>query len=249
MSNSKLIAGLVIGLLIGAAGTYIFLFSQVNDLNNEISSLIEANIQLTTEIQTISDELDVVLQNTDLQDQIEDLQQTISDNQGLIDEYNELELQLLDSEVKYDDLFVDLQSLNENYQQLLSSYKELQKDYDMINGPTSKFASINDLDIEVTTDRTVYNYTDSVKGTLSIQYKDGSPFTGRVTFTVREGGSTTGWTQNINNGYLEYMLNQPVFSYGPDQYTIGPSYIRTSDGFIVADPNDLENMVVQIEAK
>jgi len=78
--------------------------------------------------------------------------------------------------------------------------------------PTSSFTSINDLEITLTTEKTIYNYTEPIRGTVTIYYKTGEPFKGTVQFSLKMDyfGSTSGYDHSIN-GERNYQIGPPAF--------------------------------------
>jgi len=213
-------------------------------------------------------------QVSDLQAQVRNLQNNITDIQKeysqLENTYNELEetlqtyltqLEEKDSEIETleneneklkavnSELLRRITNINNSYQKLQEDYDKLLADYNMINGPSSKFASLNELEINFTTFRTIYNYTDDVDGIIAIYYKNGEPFKGSVSFTVSGlGVSISDWTHTIN-GQTYFHLSSPVFKKGPGIYSIKPGWIYDSKGFIIASGQETDKFSLDIEAR
>ena len=144
-----------------------------------------------------------------------------------------------------------MDQLNQNYQDLLEDYGELLADYRLINGPVSEFDTINDFQIELNVNKTIYSYTDSLFGDVSIYYTNGTAFQG--TFYINmffvEGGGMSTTTYEIN-GHGDFIVEPPYsFYYGPGKYTITIGGINNLDGYVVVTWEEMNEINVTVEAK
>lgn len=187
----------------------------------EIKSLQNEAIQRDNQIQT-------------LQSQVNELNENISQKNN--------QIQLLEQQAS---------NLNQSYVELTKKYDDLLFHYNLLNAPASNFTTIQNLQITFTTSRTKYYYKDPVSGNATMTYLNGTPFEGSFTVGVAKqgGGSRIGWTFYLQNGFADFNIESPVFSWGPGTYAVKIYYIYTKDGFIVADPNTAGLPEVQVEAK
>jgi hypothetical protein len=213
-------------MLLGASN--IWLFTTITSLQSDKSAL-------TSQIQTLQNQAD-----------------------SLSNELGQKNSQILTLQNQVDDLSNQTDILNQNYLALNQSYTELQRQYEdllfhynLLNKPASNFTTINDLNITLAVDRTTYYYKDPVSGNATIKYLNGTPFEGSFVIGVAKsnGGSRIGWTFYLQNGYADFNIESPVFSWGPGSYIIKIYWIYTIDGFIVADPNTAGLPEVQVEVK
>ncbi|MCW4022781.1 MAG: hypothetical protein ACOWW1_06655 [archaeon] len=152
------------------------------------------------------------------------------------------------------DIQNQLNDLNQNYQDLLEEYDELLADYKLINAPARKFATIDDFQIELSVNKTIHSYTDSIHGSASIYYLNGTAFHGHFTISIDSlfgelGGVSIGEHFEVN-GVGDFFVAPPdSFYYGPGNYSIHISQILDPDGYFITGWNDLNDISVLVEAK
>jgi hypothetical protein len=142
----------------------------------------------------------------------------------------------------------EINALNATYSELQEKYDKLLADYNMVNGPSSKFTKLKDLNIIFTVKRTVYNYTDTVEGMTEIYYLTGEPFKGSFQISLIIGGTTYGPGYYEINGKTDWTFKYPVFKSGPGIYTLGMSWLKDDKGFYI-QTGLVEGTGIQIEAK
>ena len=149
------------------------------------------------------------------------------------------------------DLQNQLDELNQNYQNLIENYDELLADFRLINGPVSKFDTIDDIEIELSVNQTIYSYTDPIFGNLSVYYTNGTAFQGTFFLAIfcDGGGASTAGTFEVN-GHGDFIVEPPYsFNSGPGSYTIRLGEISNTAGYSVASFNELSGISVTVEAK
>ena len=172
--------------------------------------------------------------------QIQTLQIQIS---NLSDRIEELEAQLQSK-------LTQINALNESYTKLQRQYEGLLFHYNLLNGPTSNFTTIQDLQITLRTHRTTYYYKDPLSGNVTMTYLNGTQFEGSFDlFVTLIGGGRSGARFYIKNGFADFVYGPPAFIYGPGTYSVKIGWIFTIDGFVVADPNDAGLPEVHVEVK
>lgn len=262
--ESKLIIGFVIVLVLGFGGgflmfdnsaelvqaqneltynqeTYLELESTYNKLEAQHNYLLEEYESLEAEYDSIFNQYSDLSSENVERTAYDDLNDQYS---ATLEEINNLEVELSLLQTQYD-------VLNTEYQELTIDYEELLTEYQFVNGPSSSFTTINDLEIELTIDKTVYSYTESISGTVSIYYKNGEPFKGKVSFSVTtlgKGTLTLGYKPFVN-GSVHYTTDTGVFHWGPGDCTIKISNVYDEDGYVIAGGNDLDFTTLNLEAK
>ena len=157
------------------------------------------------------------------------------DYQDIIDLYQESEDELAQLNEDYSNLEI-------LYNQLNSEYEELSLAHEAIINPVSTYASINEFDIDFSLDQTVFNYRDSVSGSVSVFYIDGTPFDGYVWIGMRNMGGGSALKKIHVVGNSTFTLNAPVFRDGPwDGYKIGLWGIEDSEGYTLVRYEELED--------
>jgi hypothetical protein len=122
--------------------------------------------------------------------------------------------------------------------------------YNLLNKPVSNFTTVKDLNIKLSVDHTTFYYKDPVTGNVTITYLNGTGFEGSFTLQVQPDfgmGGGVGSNHILTDGFCEFKLSEPVFIYGPGNYTIYLMSISTTDGYLVG--SNLWNPSVQVEAK
>ncbi|MDG6223471.1 MAG: hypothetical protein IAX21_09630 [Candidatus Bathyarchaeota archaeon] len=144
-----------------------------------------------------------------------------------------------------------LDELNQNYQDLIEDYDKLLADYRLINGPVSEFDTIDDFEIELYVNKTIYSYTDPIFGNLSVYYTNGTAFQGSFFLAIfYEGGGASSSGMFEVNGDGEFIVEPPYsFNSGPGDYTIHIGQLLNVDGYSVAVWDELQLIVVRVEAK
>ena len=206
--------------------------SQVTDLQTELIALENIHQNYVSEHSYLDSEYSALQsQSDDLENQIMDLQTQVTDIQNQLNEKTQ------------------------DYIELQQDYDDLLSDYTLINGPASTFDTIDDLEITLITDRTIYDYTDSLSGNVSIYYVNGTAFEGTFKIGIdaefgTAGGVTIGTDFDVN-GDGDFIVNPPnSFKYGPGTYSVYLVIIENLDGYIVASGHELsDNIRVLVEAK
>ena len=101
---------------------------------------------------------------------------------------------------------------------------------------------MKDLNIVLEIDDTTVNYIEGVHGKVSIEYDDGTPFQGNVTFAIQyelTKSFTTGYEHEIN-GETTYHVPRNAIVSGLGRYSIRLHEIYDSENKRVADNNDLK---------
>jgi len=245
-----------VGIGIGFGSSNMLNQQSVNVLQEEIDKINAIHDIAIDRVQELGDKLLAneeylkIVENkyTDLKETYDSLANdniALVEYEKLTESYNELRNEKNSMEEHSISLENQLSALNSSYIDLETNFNELTKDYILVNGPLSTFTSFEDLDFTFSTDKSIYNYTESLSGNFSVYYKDGSPFVGRVKLYV---GGSSGWSFNVNGeGY--FFIESPVFKYGPQKYDVGFYYLYDSDGFIVADAGQIRHIKVTVEAK
>jgi hypothetical protein len=119
-----------------------------------------------------------------------------------------------------------------------------------IDKPVSNFSTVKDLNVTLCLHRTTYYYKDSVSGTVTITYSNGTAFRGAfilyILHLTDEGMSTTAWI--AIDEFTRFYLSPPVFQFGPGNYAIGIASLSTTDGYIIESRWQVFPSV-QVEAK
>jgi len=177
----------------------------------------EKSLRLQSEISTLANDYDVL--NTT---------------------FNQLRDDCDNLEIEYNRLMLDYERLNESFVELSQQYEDLLFHYNLINGPTSNFTTIQDLNITFTIHHTVYYYKDSVSGNITITYLNGTSFKGKFGIFVHPefgGYGMTSYPSTPIDGSAEFYISPidgfPPFRYGPGNYTIGITRLETMDGYMV----------------
>ena len=253
-----LLVGMVSGYFIAPRGVDPTLYeeslNQVSEMNVIMSEQEGTIEELSSTIDRKRDTLVSAIheKNQEIQSLQNDYENELSLNARLQDQVSSLNDEIVSLESDKATLTVEMSGINTSYSLLRQEYEKLLSDYAMVNGPSSKMITLNDLEINLTTDRTIYNYTDAVEGTISIYYTSGEPFEGQIQFNILTNfGSSyrlSGFRHNIY-GETRFYLAPPVFKWGPGEYTIGLFYVYDEGGFIIAGPNLLKDLRVNVEAK
>ncbi len=252
--DSKYVGGFIAFLVLGLGIGYLTfnnnqieleistLESQLEELQKENSQLSETlfevdqnYVELTNEHEALVEQFSELSSSNVAKSVYDELESQYSD---LLSDYEGLETDISELQSQYDEL-------DSQYQELSDQYDELLRDYELVNGPQSTYTSFDDLVCSIQTEKTVYNYTESLSGLFTIYFEDGTPFVGSLKLKV---GGTSGWTFPVN-GTGTFYINSPVFRYGPQMYDVGFYYLYDKDGFIIADAGDLSHVKVTVEAK
>jgi len=215
----SLTAGVIIGLVIGLILGYAITGSNTSKLEQQIGQLEE--------------------QVKDLQNQL-----TSKYNQIL-----ELQNQLADKETEISNLQNQISILKSQLAEKIKQIDELQSQLKILNAPISNFTTINDLEITITTHKHVYIYKEPISGNVTIYYINGTAFKGSFSIYIErlEGGMVSGHTFPVD-GYGEFYVKTPAFSYGPGKYRIGILVLYDAEGFVIAHSRDYFPYV-KVEAK
>ena len=128
-------------------------------------------------------------------------------------------------------------------------YNSLLSKYNLINSPPSKFTNINDLDITLIADHSVYSYLDPINCTLKISLLNGQPYKGSVSFVLSmEDNQIVGFYRKID-GETSINIEVPAFRWGPGKYTLQLNTIYNVDGFVIASGDKLKDTSIELVAK
>ena len=229
------------------------LVSERDTLNNELSILTTQKDNLTTQVSELTTERDNAIDEVETYTQLNNaLKIEINTLKG---ERDNLVTDLTSLTQQMDKASANITTLESEITQLQQDYDELVSDYNMINAPASSFDTIDDFEIELNTDRTIYSYTDSIYGNVSINYMNGTVFEGTFNIGINpefgtSGGITLGPDFYIH-GVGDFVAEPPLsFKYGPGVYSVYVVRIDNLDGYIVASGHELSNNIrVTVEAK
>lgn len=175
----------------------------------------------------------------------------VEDYNRLNSDYSKLSLNHLNLEAEKAALLDRIEQMNATYKELLAEYDNLLAAHNMVNDPNdpnSKVTTLKSLIIKFTVDRTVYNYTDDIKGKVEIYYIDGTPFRGYFLIEVRgETFANTGSWIYIE-GKTSWERQYPVFRNGPGTYKISMLHLTTWNGCDI-ESGIIEGTQIQLEAK
>jgi predicted nuclease with TOPRIM domain len=213
------------------------LFSNYTALKNEYSSNLETINKLGKENMATLDALKQIQQDYE----------SVSNSLNLINkDYEPLKTRNSELSSQINTLNYTLVALNSTYIDLKILYDDLLEEVNLINGPTSKMTTINDLIIEVKTNKQIYSYREGISGNVTIRNKDGSPFKGGVAMKI---GTTSGYGTYGVNGVYSFSYAAPIFLTGPGTYQVGPCYITDEEGYFVVLGGELESTWITITAK
>ena len=254
--ESKAIIGIFVALIIGVGSGYVLF-----DNSAEFNEALEDTNCLQLEYDTLEDKYN------ELSLEVKGFEADLSSLQEQYDELNENNVPVTQYDSLYEDYKESLDSIAEleaelaiiqtQYTELETTHNEFTQEYDdllvqyqLVNSPASAYTDINDLEITLTTEKTIYNYTEPITGIVSIYYKTGEPFKGKVEFSIKTGshGATTGYQISIN-GESNYYFGLPAFRYGPGIYTFQVGRIKDLQDYVIAGSTELTNTSIIIEAK
>ncbi len=175
----------------------------------------------------------------------------IEDYNRLNSDYDQMVLESREFKREKAALLGRIEQMNATYEELLAKYNYLLAAHNMAsdpNDPNNRVTTLKDLIIKFTVYRTVYNYTDDIRGEVKIYYMDGTPFRGG--FQIEVEGTSTGsigpWLQIA--GMTIWERQYPVFRDGPGTYKIYMVQLTTWNGYNIQD-GAIEDTVIQLEAK
>lgn len=227
--------------------------TELNSTQTSLSSLQTKYDELETQFnKSLDDYLSLETEYTVLSNQLDNLN-TNTVNKS---EYDAINSQLITITSEKENLESELSLLQNQYDELTSQFQELSAiheelldDYELLNSPQSKFTTLSDLEITLTTDKTVYSYTDSISGNVSIYYKTGEPYEGSFELNMQWEGANTGLGLFNINGDKSYSIMSPKsFPVGPDYYTITVAWLKDKDGYYV-HTGRIDSTAIILEAK
>ena len=230
MKSTKLtfiVLGVITGIVLGFGGASLIYNPQLNSLTQELKQKTGLYDSLYSDYTTLSNQYTALsTASSDLSSAFDLLKVQIDGDTALINK------------------------LNSDYKVLLNNYKILYEAVRLVNGPISKFTSFSDLKVNVTSIKSIYNYTESIEGVIQIYHKTGSPFKGTVELSVKASGrnATYGGLYNIN-GKTSFSITKPIFLWGPGTYILQVNYIKDTNGFIIAGPDETGALTLLLTAK
>jgi hypothetical protein len=222
-----IIFGVIVGLVLGFGGAFFIYNPQLNSLTQELKQKTSVYDSLYSDYTTLSNQYSILS----------------TASRELSNAYDTIKIQV-DSDTAL------INKLNADYKVLLNNYNVLYEAVKLVNGPSSKFLSLSDLKINVATNRSIYNYTESITGVIEINHKTGLPFKGTVELNVKASGrnATYGGLFNVN-GKTPFTISKPIFLWGPGNYLLQVTYIKDSNGFIIAGPDETGSLNILLTVK
>jgi len=260
--DSKLVIGIMIALIVGVGAGYL-VFDNSEELETAYSDLEAKTIELeniTSDCRIMRDRyLDLKSDFSVLQVEYETLTDVFSDldtQYGILmdnnvprNTYETISSQAKALTEENNQLTTNLTLLQVQHDSLEAMYNALYADFQIVNSPQSQFTSLGDLEITLTTDKTVYNYTRPITGNVSIYFKTGEPFEGSFELNMAWEGASGGKGLYTINGQRNYSIIPPnSFSAGPGEYILTVAWIKDKDGYYI-HTGRIDSTAITLEAK
>ena len=240
---------LVIMLLVGAGLGYGINFMitdpVMKDLETELDTTSTELATTKSELQGLQIDYQVLETNFSL---VRDEFNELKNNSVAKNDYEELlaEHQNVLSELSSTELL--LEETNQSYQILEEMYLELLIEYNLRVLPESLSMIVNNLNVSITLNGTIFEHNKPLTGTVSINYLKGEPFLGKISFWIRNEflEQLTPTDEQDIFGESEFSI-YGKFLWGAGRYSISLKEIIDVYGVTIATHNDLKDYKLYYE--